>query len=205
MTDWIKSIIQGYSYAGLTFLMFLENVFPPIPSELIMPLAGFFSTQGELSLVGIVLAGSLGSMLGALPLYYAGKILGETRLRRWCERHGHWIGVSGKDLDRSRKWFDRHGAKTVLLCRLIPGIRSLISIPAGIAEMNLALFILYTSIGSAAWSAVLALAGRALGANYEKVEHVIGPLSTGIVVAIILTLVVRGIAQRRRTRKATGV
>ena len=200
MTDWIKTIIQGYSYPGLIFLMFLENVFPPIPSELIMPLAGFFSATGELSLLGVVVAGCLGSVMGALPLYYAGRSLGEARVRHWCDRHGHWIGVSGKDLDRSRKWFDRHGAKTVLFCRLVPGIRSMISIPAGIAEMNLWLFILLTTIGSAVWSALLALAGRALGANYEAVEHVIGPISTGVVVAIVLTLLVRGIAQRRRTR-----
>jgi membrane protein DedA with SNARE-associated domain len=200
MTDWIKSIIQGYSYPGLIFLMFLENVFPPIPSELIMPLAGFFNTRGELSLLGIILAGCLGSVLGALPLYYAGRALGEARLRRWCDQHGHWIGVSGNDLDRSRKWFDRHGAKTVLFCRLVPGIRSMISIPAGIAEMKLWLFIVLTTIGSAVWSTFLALAGRALGARYDTVEHVIGPISTGVVVTIVVTLVVRGIAQRRQAR-----
>jgi membrane protein DedA with SNARE-associated domain len=200
MTDWIKSIIEGYSYPGLVFLMFLENVFPPIPSELIMPLAGFFSTQGSLSLTGIVIAGSLGSVLGALPLYYAGKSLGEIRLRRWCERHGHWIGVSERDLDRSRSWFKRHGAKTVLLCRLVPGVRSLISIPAGIAEMKVGLFLLYTTIGSVVWSTFLAVAGRALGASYEKVEHVIGPISTIVVVAIVTSIVVRGIRQRRRAR-----
>ena len=200
MFEWITSVVERLGYLGIATLTSLENVFPPIPSELIMPLAGFFSTNGELSLVGIVLAGTLGSLLGALPLYYAGKSLGEVRLRRWCERHGHWIGVSGKDLDRSRRWFDRHGAKTVLLCRIVPGIRSLISIPAGIAEMKLSLFVIYTAIGSALSSGLLALAGRALGANYEKVEHVIGPISTTIIVAIVLTIVVRGIAQRRRAR-----
>jgi membrane protein DedA with SNARE-associated domain len=180
--------------------MFLENVFPPIPSELIMPLAGFFSTQGSLSLAGIVVAGTLGSVLGALPLYYAGKSLGEVRLRRWCARHGHWIGVSERDLDRSRSWFQRHGAKTVLLCRLVPGVRSLISVPAGIAEMKVGLFLLYTTIGSSVWSTLLAVAGRALGARYEKVEHVIGPISTVVVVTIVISIAVRGIRQRRRAR-----
>lgn len=202
MTEWIKTIVQQFSYPGIVFLMFLENVFPPIPSELIMPLAGFFSTEGKLNLLGIIAAGTLGSVLGAVPLYYLGKVAGEARIRRWCDRHGHWIGVSGDDLTKSKKWFERHGTKTVLLCRLIPGIRSLISIPAGIAEMNLIKFLAYTTLGSAVWTAALAGAGRSLGAKYEAVEHVIGPISTAIVVGIILTLVIRGIRQRRRRSHA---
>lgn len=202
MSDWIKSILEDFSYAGVVFLMFLENVFPPIPSELIMPLAGFFSTRGELSLVGIIAAGTFGSVLGALPLYYAGKLAGPERLRRWCERHGKWVGFSGHDLDKSRAWFDRHGAKTVLLCRMVPGVRSLISVPAGVARMPLGRFLLYTTIGSAAWSAILAGAGKALGGNYEQVERVIGPISTGIVVAIVATILVRAVRQHRRQRQA---
>ncbi len=198
MTDWIKSVIEGFSYGGIVFLMFLENVFPPIPSELIMPLAGFFSTTGELSLVGLIAAGTVGSVLGSLPLYYAGRFAGQTRLRRWCDRHGKWIGVSGRDLDKSKTWFDRHGNKAVLFCRLIPGIRSLISIPAGMSEMNVALFLLYTTIGSAVWTAVLAVAGHSLGGNYEQVEKVVGPLSTAIVVGIVLWIVVRAIRQRKK-------
>lgn len=202
MTSWIKTIVEQFSYPGIVFLMFLENVFPPIPSELIMPLAGFFSTEGKLTLTGIIVAGTIGSVLGALPLYYLGRWAGEERIRRWCDRHGHWIGVSAKDLAKSRKWFEKHGTKTVLVCRLIPGIRSLISIPAGIAEMNLFKFLAYTTLGSAVWTAALAAAGRSLGSKYEAVEHVIGPISTAIVVGIILTLVIRGIRQRRRRSHA---
>ena len=198
MTKWITSIIEGSSYAGIVFLMLVENVFPPIPSELIMPLAGFVSTRGEMSFVGIILAGTLGSVLGALPLYYLGRYMGEERLRRWVERRGHWIGVSTGDLEKSQRWFERHGGKTVLICRIIPGIRSLISIPAGVARMNLPLFLLYTTIGAAAWTAALAYAGRRLGENYEAVEKYIGPASGIILGGLLLAFIVRAIRQHRR-------
>lgn len=198
MTTWIKSMLHGGSYPGIVFLMLLENVFPPIPSELIMPLAGFVSTEGRLSFWGVLLAGTAGSVLGALMLYYVGRVAGEVRLRRWIERRGRWIGLSGRDLDKSREWFERHGAKTVLFGRVVPGVRSLISIPAGVAEMHLGAFLFYTTLGSAIWTAALAAAGRALGGNYEQVEHVIGPLSTAVVIGIIVSLVVRGVRQRRR-------
>jgi membrane protein DedA with SNARE-associated domain len=162
-----------------------------------MPLAGFISTQSKLSLPWVILAGTVGSVLGAIPLYYLGHCAGEDRLRRWAKRHGRWIGISVKDLDKSKIWFERHGGKTVLLCRLIPGVRSLISIPAGFVRMNFATFLVYTTIGSAVWSGVLAGAGRALGSNYGKIEHVIGPISTAVVAGIVLTLIVRGIRQSR--------
>jgi membrane protein DedA with SNARE-associated domain len=198
MSEWIKSIIQSLSYGGVVFLMFLENVFPPIPSELIMPLAGFFSRQHDLSLWGIIAAGTLGSVAGALPLYYAGKVTGEQRLRRWCDRHGKWIGFTGRDLDQARAWFDRHGAKTVFLCRLVPGVRSLISVPAGMAEMKLGLFLVYTTLGSAIWTAALAYAGRALAGNYEQVERVLGPISTTIVAGIVVCILVRAFRLRAK-------
>lgn len=197
MSEWIKSLIQEWSYAGVIFLMFLENVFPPIPSELIMPLAGFYSTTGEFTLLGIIGAGTLGSVGGAMPLYYVGKLAGQERVRRWCERHGKWLGLSGRDVDKSKKWFDRHGAKTVLLCRMVPGVRSLISIPAGVANMPLWRFIFLTSIGSAVWTAALALSGRALAQNYEKVEKFVGPISTTVIVGIVLMIAFRALRQRQ--------
>ncbi len=197
MSDWIKSIIESFSYGGIIFLMLLENLFPPIPSELIIPLAGFVSTQGRLSLGGVIVAGTLGSVLGAVVLYALGKRVGSPRLRRWCDAHGRWLGVSGADLDKSDDWFRRHGAKTVLLGRVVPGIRSLISIPAGVSAMAVPTFLVYTLLGSAIWTTALALAGRALGRNYERVEHVVGPLSTAVVVSIVLVLVVRGFRSAR--------
>lgn len=198
MTKWITSVIEGFSYAGVAFLMFLENVFPPIPSELIMPLAGFVSTQGKLSFIGIAIAGTAGSVLGALPLYALGRLAKEDRLRGWLENRGHWIGVSPDDLTKAQDWFSRHGGKTVLLCRVVPGVRSFISIPAGIARMNLGIFLVYTTIGSAVWATALAYAGRMLGQQYEQVETFIGPISMVILGGIALMLIVRGIRQRRR-------
>ncbi len=200
MSDWIKSVIENFSYPGIVFLMLLENVFPPIPSELIIPLAGFFSTQGELSFVGVVLAGTLGAVLGAVVLYYVGRSMGAERLRGWCDAHGRWVGLSRADLDKSDDWFKRHGARTVLIGRLVPGIRSLISVPAGVSGLNLRVFLIYTTIGSAVWTVLLAGAGRWLGRNYEQVEHVVGPVSTAVVVGMILALVIRGFRNARRDR-----
>ena len=198
MSDWIKSIIEGFSYPGIAFLMLLENVFPPIPSELIMPLAGFLSTQGDLSLLGLVIAGTAGSVAGAIVLYYAGRWIGGERLRQWADGHGRWIGLTRADLDKSDKWFRRHGAKTVLLGRVVPGVRSLISIPAGVSGMDLRVFLAYTTAGSVVWTSLLAYAGRLLGRNYEQVEHVIGPISTAVVVGIVLTVVIRAYRLRPR-------
>ena len=135
MATWVMKLMYGAGYPALIFLMFAENVFPPIPSELIMPLAGYMVTRRQLSFLGIVLAGTLGSVLGALPLYYAGRGLGEERVMAWADRHGRWLTVSRKDLERAKRWFARHGGMAVLVCRLIPGVRSLISIPAGIERM----------------------------------------------------------------------
>lgn len=137
MSDWIKSVIENFSYPGIVFLMLLENVFPPIPSELIVPLAGFYTTQGKLTFIGVVVAGTIGAVAGAIVLYYIGRSIGAERLRSWCDAHGRWVGLSRADLDKSDDWFNRHGARTVLLGRLVPGVRSLISIPAGVSGLSL--------------------------------------------------------------------
>jgi membrane protein DedA with SNARE-associated domain len=123
--------METLGYAGVAFLMFLENVFPPIPSELIMPLAGFSAARGEMTLWGVIVAGSVGSVLGQYPLYYLGRAVGPERLHRWADRHGKWLTVSGKDIEKAREWLNRRGPIAVLLCRLVPGVRSLISIPRG--------------------------------------------------------------------------
>src|SRR5687767_14350027 len=114
MADWIIRTIESTGYLGIVFLMFLENIFPPIPSELIMPLAGFAVSRGEQNFLGVVIAGTVGSMLGALPLYYAGYFIGEQRLGGFVDNHGRWLTVSREDLERAEKWFDTHGRKAVL-------------------------------------------------------------------------------------------
>jgi membrane protein DedA with SNARE-associated domain len=169
MTKWIMNLIASSGYLGIVFLMFTENVFPPIPSEFIMPLAGFMVTEDKFSLVGVIVAGTLGSVLGALPLYYVGARVGEERLKKFAERYGRWLTVSPEDIDRADVWFDRHGVKAVLFCRLVPGIRSFISIPAGFNRMNLGSFLLFTTIGASIWTSLLAYAGFVLGTNFRQV------------------------------------
>jgi membrane protein DedA with SNARE-associated domain len=202
MLEWITETMNSLGYVGIVLLMFLENVFPPIPSEIIMPLAGFTATQGRLSFVGVVIAGMLGSVLGALPLYYLGARVGEERLVGWADRHGRWLTVSGQDITRAVAWFNRHGGKAVFFARLVPGVRSLISIPAGIGRMKLPLFLLYSAMGTRLWAAFLAYLGHLLGENYEQVDAYLGPVSYVVLGALAVAFVV-WVVQRRRTRGET--
>lgn len=199
MTEWVMDIVQRMGYLGILFLMFLENLFPPIPSELIMPFAGMVSARHPaLSFVGVVVAGTAGAVVGALVLYYLGAKLGPDRLRDWADHHGHWLGFDGEDLDRARGWFDRHGGATVLFCRLIPGVRSVISIPAGVDRMPLPQFLLFTTVGSAVWTALLAGAGRLLGANYDRVEKFLDPVTWVVLGAIVVLWLVRVVKKQRQ-------
>ena len=186
MTKWIMNTIASTGYFGVVFLMFVENVFPPIPSEFIMPLAGFMVTQDKFSLIGIIIAGTLGSVLGALPLYYLGAKLGEDKLKDFARRHGRWLTLSPADVDRANNWFDRHGAKAVLFCRLVPGIRSFISIPAGFNKMNLASFLFFSTVGAGIWTSVLAGAGYILGTNFRQVEEYFDVVAYTVFGAIIV-------------------
>ena len=197
MTDWITHVVETLGYLGIAGLMVLENVLPPIPSEVIMPLAGFTSARGELAFAGVAAAGTLGSVVGALLLYYLGRAIGERRLRAWVERHGRWLGLAPDDLDRVRERFDRDGPRVVLVSRLIPGVRSLISIPAGVAQMPLGPFLAYTAAGSGVWATLLAYAGRLLGANYGRVDHVLGPIALVVLLALAVALIARGVRRRR--------
>lgn len=177
MARWVMDVVSSSGYVGIVLLMLLENVVPPVPSELIMPLAGYMASTGELSFAAIVVAGTAGSVLGALPLYFMGRRLGAERLSRFADRHGRWLTLSRRDIERATRWFERHGGVTVLFCRLIPGIRSLISIPAGISRMNMAVFLVYTTIGTSLWTALLAFLGYFLGRNFRAVDRYLDPAS----------------------------
>jgi membrane protein DedA with SNARE-associated domain len=199
MDNWVTDILQQLGYLGLAFLMFLENVFPPIPSELIMPLAGFMVAKGQMTFVGVVIAGTAGSVAGALPLYFFGRKLGKDRVVDWADAHGRWLTISGRHIERTIAWLDRHGTWAIFFGRLVPGVRSLISIPAGIARMKFGSFLLLTTFGSALWSALLAAAGFLLGSHFEAVEKFIGPVSNAILVGVVLLYawrVSRGKARR---------
>ena len=179
-------------YAAIFAAMFLENLFPPIPSELIMPLGGFYVRGGQLAMVPVVLAGLLGTVLGALPWYGIGRLVNEQRLERWLERHGRWIGISPQELQRSRTWFNRHGTALVFWGRLIPGIRTLISVPAGIEMMPFVPFLIWTTAGSLIWTLLLTLAGFGLGEAYSNVEVWLDPVAK--VIKVLLVLAVLGFA-----------
>lgn len=186
MGSWITSIIHGMSYTGVILLAFVENVFPPIPSELIMPLAGYLAAQGAMTLAGVIAAGTLGSVLGALLLYALAWWIGERRLKTFADRHGRWLTLTRQDVERASAWFARHGIWAVFACRMIPGLRSLISIPAGLQHMNLAGFVIATTAGSLVWTALLVYAGYALGANFGQVGSYIGPLSDIVIAGIVV-------------------
>lgn len=186
MTQWILNLIYASGYVGIVFLMFLENVFPPIPSEYIMPLAGFLVAEDKLSLVGVTIAGTLGSVLGALPLYYFGHRVGEEGFKKFADRYGKWLTLTREDIERANHWFDKYGATAVFVCRLVPGIRSFISIPAGVNKMNFAPFLFYTTLGSAIWTAFLASAGYYLHANFHQIDGYMDYISYAVFGSIIL-------------------
>lgn len=201
MLHWISHLVNALNYWGVGILMAIENVVLPIPSELIMPLAGFRTLSGRLSLAGAIAAGTVGSVLGSLPLYYAGYALGEDRLKQWVERHGRWLLLRRKDLERASDRFSGNDFAAVTVAQLLPGVRGLISIPAGVARMNVGLFLLANLLGTAVWCATLAVAGRLLGRNFSKIHKFLGPVGWAI---LGLAAVALGIwLVRRKKNRAT--
>ncbi len=204
LPEFINEAVEANPLAGYGAIfgaMFLENLFPPIPSELIMPLGGFYVQQGKLALIPVVLAGLLGTVLGALPWYGIGRLVNEERIEEWLGRHGRWLGISPKELHRSRQWFNRHGTALVFWGRLIPGIRTLISVPAGIELMPLAPFLLWTTAGSLIWTLLLTVAGLLLGEGYSRVEEWIEPVSKVVKVLLLVAALAGAVALALRLWK----
>lgn len=198
IAQWINTVMQQLGYFGISLLMFLDNVFPPIPSELIMPAAGFTASQGQLNIVGVIIAGSCGSILAAIVLYWIGRLLNEDRLTAWLERYGKWIFLKPDDLKKANGWFNQHGRKIVFFGRMIPAIRSIISIPAGMSGMPFSLFLLYTSMGTIIWTSILGLAGYYLGNNLEKLSQWLSGIGN---VVLIVVLIAAGFAIRRHYKQ----
>ena len=198
LAGWVLDVIQAMGAVGVAALVALENLFPPLPSEVILPLAGFLAGQGKLSLAAVIVAATVGSVVGALVLYWAGAALGRERLRRIAERTPL---MDADDVDRAQGWFDRHGRTAVLAGRLVPGVRSLISIPAGVSRMPLLPFLAYTTLGSAAYNAVLVLLGHQLGSRWTSVEKYSDPINYGVYALIALGILVAVLrrAKHRRT------
>ena len=200
MFDWITSVIARLGYLGVAPLTFLENVFPPIPSELVIPLAGFVAAGGDLRLSLVIIVASLGSLAGAIVWYAVGRRIGEQRLRRWVSQHGKWLTLSAQDVDRAQLWFKRHGAAAVFFGRLMPGVRTFVSLPAGFSSMPLAPFLLYSALGTAIWTAALAYAGVVLQANFTLVGEYIN-MATNTLLAVGGVMLVR---RYIRCWKSTG-
>ncbi|SDS90012.1 membrane protein DedA, SNARE-associated domain [Paenibacillaceae bacterium GAS479] len=169
MEAWITEMMDKFGYAGVFFLIALENLFPPIPSEVILTFGGFMTTQTSMTLIGVIIVATFGSVVGAIALYGVGAWLNADRLERIVLRWGHILRLKPEDVRKTDAWFDRYGPWAVLLCRLVPLVRSLISIPAGMSGMNFPLFLLLTTIGSLIWNSVLVSVGASVGASWETI------------------------------------
>lgn len=185
LTGWITDVIDALGYVGVAFLVALENVFPPIPSEVVLPLSGFVAGRGDASVVGMVLAATTGSVVGAWILYGIAAAVGPIRLHRFVGRFGRWFGVSGEDMTKAEAWFDRRATAAVLIGRCVPLIRSVVSVPAGFRRMAPLPFTICTAIGSLVWNTALVGAGALLGDRWEQVGDVVGLLQTAVVVVIV--------------------
>ena len=201
IVGWVTQVIKSLGYFGVAGLIALENVFPPIPSEVILPLAGLLTGQGQFSYIGVVAAATVGSVIGAWVLYALGLKLGKQRVLRLVKRHGQWLLLTEHDLHRASDWFARYGGKAVLFGRCVPGIRSLVSIPAGIERMPLGRFTLFTALGSGVWNAALVGLGWWLGRQWKQVSHYMQYANYAIWAAIIIAIAMF-IWRRSRTSRS---
>ena len=202
MADWVIRLIDGTGYAGIFLLMMLETVFPPIPSEVIMPIAGVRAATGPMTLWGVIASGTAGAMVGNLFWYLVARWVGFKRFCPFIERHGRWLTMDWYDVEKVERLFGRFGPVVVAIGRLIPTIRSVVSIPAGLVRMRLRRFLFWSALGTGAWSGLLAAAGYLLGQSFARVDEVLGPLSSIIVTLIILFYIWRQATWSRRHREA---
>jgi Uncharacterized membrane-associated protein len=185
MQDFIINIMNQFGYLGIALLIAIENIFPPIPSEVILTFGGFMTAKSELNIYGVVLASTIGSVAGAMVLYALGRFLNPERIERWLDgRIGRILHLKKQDVTRAEGWFVRRGKLTVFFCRFIPIVRSLISIPAGMAKMNMGIFLLLTTLGTAIWNTVLVYLGALFGASYEVVVQYFNTYTTVAVIVL---------------------
>jgi membrane protein DedA with SNARE-associated domain len=198
MTDWVVDLIEQTRYLGVAFLMFLETVFPPIPSEVIMPLAGVAAAQGSMSLGGVIASGTAGAMFGNFFWYLVARVIGLKRFRPFIEKHGRWLTLDWYDIEKAEKLFGRFGSVIVGIGRLLPTVRSVVSIPAGLLQMRLRNFLIWSTVGTACWSSALAVAGYILGKQFEDINKILGPLSSAVIALIVLAYIWRQLTWRKR-------
>lgn len=198
MADWAVRLIDHTGYVGVFFLMLLETLFPPIPSEVIMPLAGMRAAHGSMTLPGVIASGTAGAMFGNTFWYLAARVIGLDRFRPFIERHGRWLTLDWYDVEKAERLFGRFGSVVVFVGRMMPTIRSIVSIPAGLLKMRIRNFLIWSTIGTAGWSSALAFAGWELGRRFGEIEKVLGPLSMAVIGAILLAYVWRQLTWRKR-------
>ena len=184
--DWVTGVVEQTGYVGIALLMLAENLFPPIPSEMIMPLAGFSAAQGKLHVVPVLLAGIVGSLAGAVFWYLVGRWVGAERLKRWTARHGRWLTITPADVDQASAWFEQHGGIAVLIGRLVPAVRTLFSVPAGLAAMPPLKFLTYSALGTGIWTAFLTAAGYLLEDQHQRVAGWLNPVSNVVIGVLVL-------------------
>jgi membrane protein DedA with SNARE-associated domain len=191
MEQWVTEMMEQYGYLGLLLVMVVENLFPPIPSEVVLPFGGFMTTRSQLTVPLVIVWATVGSLAGAIILYGLGLVLSKERVLWIVDRWGRWLRIKPQDIEKSFDWFDRYGKWTVFFGRMVPLVRSLISIPAGMARMNLALFLLYTILGSLIWNTLLVGIGAVLGSSWHRIAEWIDVYSN--IIYVILALIAIGV------------
>lgn len=199
----IISLMNKFGYFGVMFLVAIENIFPPIPSEVILAFGGFMTTYTKLTIIGVIISSTIGSVLGAIILYYIGKLLNKERLIKIVSgKIGKILCLKAKDIESADEWFDTKGNITVFFCRFIPIVRSLISIPAGMSEMPFSRFILLTSLGTIIWNTVLVILGSIMGASWEKIVDFVSKYAfITLIVLVIIVILVVFLFYRKRLKK----
>lgn len=190
MESWITNIMEQFGYIGVFLLIMLENLFPPIPSEVILTFGGFMTTHTSLSIFGVVVASTIGSVAGAIVLYGIGLLIDIRRIEKIVEKWGHILRLSKKDVHKANEWFSKYGVWTILFCRFIPLIRSLISLPAGMAHMNFGVFLVLTTLGTLIWNVVLINIGAAVGGSWETIVGYMDIYSNVTYVVLALVFIV---------------
>jgi membrane protein DedA with SNARE-associated domain len=191
MSDWIIRLIEQSGYLGVGFLMFLETVFPPIPSEIIMTVAGLAASREKMTLAGVIASGATGAMIGNMFWYFAARVIGVDRLRPLIEKFGRFLTLNWGEIEKAKTLFGKQGWAIVMFGRVLPILRSLISIPAGLLDMRLRTYFVFSTIGTVCWVSLISGAGYALGSNFEDVERFVGPLSSAVFAVIVFAYVWR--------------
>jgi len=206
LATWVQDVIEQLGYVGVALLVVAENVFPPIPSEIVLPFAGFVAQRGSESVIIMILAATVGSVAGALIMYWIAVVIGDERLHAFTRKFGKWVQIREADLTRAEEWFDRHATSAVLIGRCVPLIRSVVSIPAGFRRMKLVPYIAYTFLGSLVWNILLIGAGALLGDNWERVGDVMSPIQKLVELTVVVAVVVfawlrvRSLLQQKRAK-----